>query len=252
MELFCSDLDNTLIYSYKRHIGNHKVLVEAIEGKELSFMSQKSHELLEKVKKKIEFIPVTTRSLEQYCRIQFDSKQKPKYALVANGGILLVDDKINKEWLQNSKRMIEPCEKTLKKGISLLEKDQYVNFQIRKVDELFVFTKSSEPEKTIEYLKQKLNLDLVSLHRNGAKVYIFPKVLNKGLALARIKAFLGSNFVVAAGDSDFDVPMLKEADLGLYPRELEGYRLPETCIPIKSHLFSEGLLQFLCDLNRKK
>ena len=251
MELFCSDLDNTLIYSYKRPIGEDKILVETKDGKELSFMSWKSYELLEKIKDKIELIPITTRSLEQYNRIQLSSQWKPKYALVANGGILLINGKIDRDWYQASKHLIEPCKEVLNQGISLLNEDEYVNFQVRKVDQLFVFTKSKEPEKTIENLKKHLNLDLVSVHQNGVKVYIFPKRLNKGHALERIKAFLSSHFVIAAGDSDFDIPMLQKADLGIYPKELEEAVLGENSVKVENALFSDGLLQFIWNFLKK-
>lgn len=251
MKLFCSDLDNTLIYSYKRPIGEDKILVETKDGKELSFMSLKSYELLEMIKDKIELIPITTRSLEQYNRIQLSSQWKPKYALAANGGILLIDGKIERNWYQVSKHLIEPCEKVLNQGITLLKEDEHVNFQVRKVDELFVFTKSSKPKKTIENLKKHLNLDLVSVHQNGVKVYIFPKGLNKGHALERIKAFLSADFVIAAGDSDFDIPMLQKANLGIYPKEMEEAVLGENCIKIENPIFSDGLLQFIWDFLKK-
>ena len=71
MIYFCSDLDNTLIYSYRHDIGNEKVLVETKEGKELSYMTKVSYELLKQVSQKKELIPLTTRSLEQYSRIDF-------------------------------------------------------------------------------------------------------------------------------------------------------------------------------------
>ena len=46
MVLFVSDLDNTLIYSYKREIGKKKICVELYEGKEISFMTENSYRLL--------------------------------------------------------------------------------------------------------------------------------------------------------------------------------------------------------------
>ena len=57
MTYFCSDLDNTLIYSYRHDIGKEKVLVETKEGKELSYMTKVSYELLKQVSQKKELIP---------------------------------------------------------------------------------------------------------------------------------------------------------------------------------------------------
>ena len=38
MIVFYSDLDNTLIYSYRREIGGKKRCVEVYQGREISFM----------------------------------------------------------------------------------------------------------------------------------------------------------------------------------------------------------------------
>ena len=39
MRIFFTDLDNTLIYSYKRDIGDAKRCVEVYQGREISFMT---------------------------------------------------------------------------------------------------------------------------------------------------------------------------------------------------------------------
>ena len=70
MILFASDLDNTLIYSYKREIGK-KVLVETMGEKELSFMTENTWRLLKELPPHMMFVPVSTRSEEQYKRICF-------------------------------------------------------------------------------------------------------------------------------------------------------------------------------------
>ena len=87
--MLASDLDNTLIYSYKQDIGRDKVLVETMEDKELSFMTRKSWELLRDLREEILFVPVSTRSADQYRRIRFFLDWTPDFALVSNGGTLL-------------------------------------------------------------------------------------------------------------------------------------------------------------------
>ena len=63
--LIASDLDNTLLVSHRnRHDGD--VCVELNKGNEQSFMTQRGIELLRQVNQKIGFVPITTRSLEQY------------------------------------------------------------------------------------------------------------------------------------------------------------------------------------------
>lgn len=243
MIYFCSDLDNTLIYSYRREIGNEKILVETKEGKELSYMSKVSYELLQEITQKTELVPLTTRSLEQYRRIDFGSQVKIKYALVANGGILLENNQINEAWFRESKELISSSEEEMEKGIQLLKKDKHISFEIRKVDEMCVFTKSDNVEETIQYLKSELNEETVYISAVGVKVYIFPKILDKGNALKRFRNYVGKEHMfVSAGDSSFDVPMLVAADMSFCPDSLE---VPEqsSIIKLEEKGFSGVMLQ---------
>lgn len=248
MIYFCSDLDNTLIYSYRRDIGDEKILVETKEGKELSYMSKVSYELLQEVTKKVELVPLTTRSLEQYNRINFGNQVKIKYALVANGGILLENNKINEAWFRTSKEMISSSEEEMEKGIQLLKKDKNVCFEIRKVDEMCVFTKSDNVEETIQRLKEELDEETVYISAVGVKVYIFPKVLDKGSALKRFRDYVGKeHHFVSAGDSCFDVPMLLAADTSFCPNSLE---VPEknSITKLEEKGFSDEMLQRVLNL----
>ena len=69
--VFCSDLDNTLIYSYKHEIGSDKKCVEIYQGREVSYMTNRSCELLRQVRERMLFVPTTTRTVEQYGRVTF-------------------------------------------------------------------------------------------------------------------------------------------------------------------------------------
>ena len=81
------DLDNTIIYSYKHDIGNEKINVEIYQGREISFITKKTQELLLMAKEKYMLIPTSTRTVGQYERIDLGIGAFP-YALVCNGGIL--------------------------------------------------------------------------------------------------------------------------------------------------------------------
>lgn len=248
MTYFCSDLDNTLIYSYRHDIGNEKVLVEMKEGKELSYMTKVSYELLKEISQKKELVPLTTRSLEQYSRIDFGEQVKIKYALVANGGILLENNRMNEDWFKETKEIVGYADEELEKGIEILKKDENICFEIRKVDGLSVFTKSNNVEETIKRLKEVLNLDIVYVDSNGSKVYIFPEKLDKGSSLKRLRSYVGADeHFVAAGDSDFDVPMLLAADTSFCPESLV---LPDresiTKLPEKG--FSDMMLQRVLEI----
>lgn len=222
MVIFASDLDNTLIYSYKKEIGK-KRLVETKEGKALSYMTEPAYDMLNHLPHNIQFIPVTTRSVEQYKRIRLFEKGEPEYALAANGGILLHNGRMDSTWYERSKRMAKPSQCEIERAMDILEKDKNVCMEVRLVDGLFVFTKSTDADSTIKRLKESLNTELVSVFSNGVKIYAFPKQINKGEAVKRIRKQLGISFVVSSGDSLFDIPMLNEADFAVAPKSMEMY-----------------------------
>jgi hypothetical protein len=70
MLIFHADLDNTLIYSYKHDIGSDTVGVERYQGRVISYMTGSSYEMLDQIRKRVLFVPVTTRTVEQYERIE--------------------------------------------------------------------------------------------------------------------------------------------------------------------------------------
>ena len=88
--LFASDLDNTLIHSYKQK-SDSDICVELYQEREQSFMSQNAVSLFRQMiqQKNICFLPVTTRTTAQYQRIFFPDGYRPKFAFTANGHILL-------------------------------------------------------------------------------------------------------------------------------------------------------------------
>lgn len=253
MVLFASDLDNTLIYSYKKEIGERKICVELYGGREISFMTEKSYGLLEEIREQVCFIPITTRSIEQYQRIFLEGGYFSDHALVCNGGILLVKNEIEKKWYEDSLKMIACCQEELEKGERLLKRDRFRKFEIRKISDLFLFTKSSRPDDTVIYLKRELEEKLVDVCRNGEKIYVVPKSLNKGVALERIKEKIKADYVMAAGDSDFDVSMLKKADVCFIPKELKEKVRGEGRVVIqRDGIFSDMILEYIKEKKCKR
>lgn len=246
MVVFHSDLDNTLIYSYKRDIGPAKKCVEIYQGREVSFMTDKTRHLLEQVVKQVEFVPTTTRMVEQYERIQFPTGV-PHYALACNGGVLLVDGKRDDAWYRESKELVLDGRSEMIKAIELLEADENRCLDIRWIEEMFVFTKSEKPELTCAHLRETLDTNLVDVMTTGIKVYVVPKHLDKGTALLRLKKRIHPDYVIAAGDSVFDVPMLAYADLAILPQALEENHVfaGNKIVIEKGRIYSEGLLEYL-------
>lgn len=216
MVVLHTDLDNTIIYSYKHEIGPAKRNVELYQGREISFITERTYELLQQVRKEMLVVPTSTRSLEQYQRIDLGVGAFP-YALVCNGGILLDNGKRDESWYRESLRLIGRSEAELEKALCLLEGEPRRKFELRFIERLFVFTKCREPQQVVEDLREVLDTELVDVFHNGEKVYVVPVDLNKGKAVQRFRKYIHAGFVIAAGDSEFDISMLQAADVGLAP-----------------------------------
>ena len=158
---------------------------------------------------------------------------EPEYALVCNGGVLLRRGVADLAWYQESLRRIQGAQGEIQRGISLLEEDPDVCFEVRYIDRLFVFTKSENPDRTVQKLRKVLDLSRLEVARNHQKVYLVPRELDKGGALLRLRERLEADLVLAAGDSSFDVGMLRKADLGFAPGEL------------RERISGEGQVEFL-------
>ena len=247
--IFTCDLDNTLIYSYKHDIGQNKQCVEIYQGREISFMTSTSYRGLKEANERLLFVPTTTRTTEQYSRIDLGI-ERPKYALVCNGGVLLCDGIRDEAWYRASLKMVEDCREQMDLGVRILQADACVNFEVRNIDGLFLFTKSEKPEESMDRLREKLDLDKVEIRNQGVKVYVLPKVLNKGYAITRLKERLNGDFLIAAGDSGFDVTMLQCADKAFLPPELaETIQVEDNMEVIGDGiLFSDGLLERILDM----
>lgn len=223
MIVFHSDLDNTLIYSYKHDIGAEKICVEYYNGKPLSFMRPEWVDALKRIQERVLFVPTTTRTVEQYQRISMGINT-PEYALVCNGGILLKAGERDRSWYEQSLRLVSDTAAEMEHAMRMLAADEALSMEVRFIERLFLFTKSNEPDRSIARLRAALEKSRVNVYSNGNKVYVVPEKLSKGEGVMRLKAMLGAELVLAAGDSEFDKPMLLAADLGMCPEGL----LPDT------------------------
>lgn len=221
MIILASDLDNTLVFSPRRNILGEKVCVEVYKDMENSYMTEKSVEILKRLQEKLLFVPITTRSTGGFSRIDFNLVGIPKYALTCNGGVLLINGEVDEEWYSQSISLIKDSDIMLEKAIDILKKDINLTLDIRKVENLFVFTKSSKIDETVENLKKELDLNLVDILTQGVKIYVMPKILNKGTGVKRLKEKMKPEKIFVAGDTKFDIPMLLLGDKSYFPEELE-------------------------------
>ena len=217
--IFFTDMDGTIIRSAsKKHPGD--LVIEYKDGCEITCISSDRAKILAELSDSV--IPVTSRSIEQYKRIDIPGFM-PKYALTSNGGNLLVSGIPDKDWSAWSIGIAEKHSAELAACRKLLENDPDRSFEIRLVDGLFLFTKSNAPDKTLQDLSERLSDTVgLDLYNTGAKIYAIPKELNKGAAVKRLVDKLGccKEKIVFAGDSIMDISMLECADIAVYPDDM--------------------------------
>lgn len=219
MNIFASDLDQTLIYSKKWIIDNEEVLcVEMIRGQEGSFISKAALDELIDISEKDFFIPVTTRTEEQYRRINFNDVSI-KYAIVANGAKILIDGVIDQNWAQIVKEAFkcilsvesvyqELCNLKIENGLE----------KIKIADDVFVYIIVDELTFDKGHLENyRDRFEGWQMYDQGRKIYFVPNIIQKGLALAYLINQLKPQKVVCSGDSLLDMSLIDVSDIFISP-----------------------------------
>ncbi|HBE9977858.1 hypothetical protein QQO51_02475, partial [Clostridioides difficile] len=130
-----SDLDRSIIYSNKFLNADSKYAnIEIYREKEISYISLDTINLIKQIQYYGMFIPTTTRTVEQFKRIEFN-----KYgiyfpwSITSNGGVILKDNEILKSWSEKIDKLksdYEPIESMIHKFKDYLNVDGITNFKV--------------------------------------------------------------------------------------------------------------------------
>lgn len=224
--ILATDLDRTLIYS-ERFLETVKTSYQQIEiyqDRPISYISLKALMLLDKLARCAHIVPVTTRSLEQYHRIEvFKGNRKPEIYVVNNGGTIYYQGKEDEAWSNQIKAQIKAMPVGYEEALAaFLSQYKGPVERYKKSDDLIwlVLGDAShidfEAVKVFEkqYAESGWRIDV-----NGRKIYLYPHFINKWAAVRYIKEHYWQEEVIAAGDSLFDYEMVHRADYGIVPKE---------------------------------
>lgn len=220
--LFFTDLDHTLLYSHRHKPKGSLIQVEELNQHPQSFITQKVYDYYRR-QDWMEVIPLTSRTEKQYSRLE-ETFQKFgwKRALICNGAILLEEGKEDPEWSKESLTLSEPDQPAYEKARGLAErlagKEDIVS-----VDPFFFYIKTGGKEGIFSALFQEADREHLCILKDARKIYCFPKSLNKGAAAERYRARMGYASYLAAGDSEFDIPVLERAGICLCPDSLRSF-----------------------------
>jgi hydroxymethylpyrimidine pyrophosphatase-like HAD family hydrolase len=229
--IIASDLDRTLIYSnraideFGRPADTMLKPVESRDGRWISFMTNSSFIALEALFRQFLFVPITTRTIEQYRRIRiFQEELLPRYAITSNGANILLNGKQMKEWSESISQKIKNEAATTEEITALFQKEG-CNFDgiKRPVEDLFFYFILNNPLPVGD--KQMLSTLLAPFGWNvslqGRKLYFIPKVINKGDALEFVCRHSGEIAFAGSGDSMLDLDFLKSCRYCFIPNHSE-------------------------------
>lgn len=232
--VFASDLDSTLIYSARHcELINEKNLfpVDFYNNNNCSFITKSMQHKLEHINESMLFIPVTTRSKEQYIRMNyFYDVINPKYAVVANGGIILKNGIELKAWSDISSNSLKDVVsvRTMIKLCSFFLESNFIK-SYKTCEDFFIYSILDEDKLANMISNMEIDLDYFevlcsfcskynySVSKQGKKVYIVPNCINKYDPINYIMQLENINTLLASGDSLLDYPLIKNSTYGIIP-----------------------------------
>ena len=222
--LVASDLDRTLIYSRGamtlEPTDTPVTCVEVYEGEPASFLTARAADLLVELSAIADIVPVTTRVRRQYERIQLPGPP-PVYAVVANGGQVLVDGAPDPDWSATVRDRIDGCAPLgeIWAHLSAVCRPEWTK-TLRNADGLFCYAvvhpRRVPPDFVVEVGAWAQERGWRTSFQ-GRKLYWVPAPLTKSAAVAEVRERLGAGTVLAAGDSLLDIDLLMGADRAIRP-----------------------------------
>ncbi|MGZ4531248.1 MAG: HAD family hydrolase [Mycobacteriaceae bacterium] len=224
--VICADLDRTLIYSAAALGASDPreplLCVELYQGAPQSFMLHAAGTQLVGLVRHATLVPTTTRTVEQYLRVQVPGLV-PDYAICANGGRLLVDGVVDEDWSLHVAQLLTACAPVAEVRAHLEPAPSFVR-TVRVAEELFVYAvieREQLPDAWFSELSGWCAERGWAVSMQGRKVYAVPELLLKSTAAAEVCRRTGAATMLAAGDSLLDKDLLLAADAAIRPRHGE-------------------------------
>jgi hypothetical protein len=228
LPLVACDLDRTLIYSSRAFWLDTPdadapaiVVCELYQGVPISYMTRAAEHLLRSLAAAATFVPVTTRTVAQYRRVQVPGPV-PRFAITTNGGTILVDGEPDPEWSAALQERLGAEAAPLPEVRSLLEDPAAATWILRvhTAEDLFTYAiidREAMPAAWIATLHDQCRERGWTVSVQGRKLYCVPAAVNKSTAVAEVRRRLGGPVLLAAGDSLLDQRMIEDADFGFRP-----------------------------------
>jgi len=203
--LFATDLDGTMITEQRKE-DDLFLALETNHGK--SYISRNNMKKLQKISEYADVVPITTRSMASFAK--FNIGMPFKYALIENGGYLLVNGREDEKWTEESIRIMRNVGEKENECRDFLENHGYEN----KSGSRFVFDYINRGTSLKENMDvwEKLTYimgDNFLVNLNGEHgIFVVYNGIDKGASLLRFLQRINYNVVITCGDSRADYGML--------------------------------------------
>lgn len=239
-----SDLDRTLIFSEAAagpaFATSDRICVEIYRDAPLSYMAPAAHAGLAALAAATPVVPTTTRTPEQYLRVQLPGAPF-RFAICSNGGEILVDGAPDPQWQAHIRGLLAALPADLDRIAAQLKPRLAPEWgaRLRLVPGLFAYVVSEVrvPAEVVDEWRAYCAPLGWSISQQGRKLYTIPEPVTKSRAALEVRRRLeeagalepGAPWL-AAGDGALDADLLEAADAAIRPRhgELEelGFALP--------------------------
>ncbi|WP_042457586.1 HAD family hydrolase [Neobacillus dielmonensis] len=229
--IFASDLDRTLIYSNRAinilgssEIDNLKP-VEKKGSRWVAYMTENAFSALRELAHNSLFIPVTTRTTEQFNRVFIFGQDIPiKYAITSNGARIIQNGRPLEEWTNYISQNLEEQSLSPAEFLSEIKRSGLEwNGEWKQAEDLFLYSILYDvlPESLIKEISLAAEASGWRISLQGRKLYFIPKAISKGAALEFICKLEGQKVAAGAGDSRLDLDFLTLCKLGFVPKHGE-------------------------------
>lgn len=236
--LIASDLDRTLIYSQRFFTDTRspRLCVEVYNGEQISFMTPSAAAGLRRLAAVGHVVPATTRTVEQYRRIDLPGGPF-QYAVTSNGGTILVAGAPDLAWQSSVRARIRDGGAALDYVLAELRRriDERWVRHLRVAENLFCYLVVEEAATPPAFLRDwTLWCEARGwrVSQQGRKIYAVPRTLCKSHAVAEVRrrlidrGYLATDApILAAGDGALDAEMLSRADAAIRPAHGELHAL---------------------------
>lgn len=209
-----ADIDGTLVHSRRKCADTRgAVVAEVYDGRDVGFISAAAWNLLTEVQAMSTFVPATARTTRQYSRIRFPNV--PPVAIVAAGGVILVDGVADPVWSASTQAMVDATGATVDEVVARLA-TLPVSEEPRNGDSCFGCVKVIEGTDISEFEQWCTERDW-RVVRQDERIYVLPYRLSKAAALPRLAEILGADPMMALGDGLMDVEMMLAVEHRISP-----------------------------------